>query len=663
MRRIRHQPVLAAAIAVTFGLGLWAAPVVRDGDDHVGSRAAAQGGAGAEGWDATAPMSTPTNAIVGASATAGEDAIVPAGFEAHDSCGDVVESFRAALLDAVGPFGLPARPFDRLNQPEAASAASGRGDAASSPEGSTGQTNTVVDGVDEADLIEVDGDVMYALVGGGRVVDIVDLSGDQRRALMVTDPQPTTLASVELALGRIGTGLMKVGDRLVVSGTDLTGTLDSFIEIIDVTDPARPVPLTAHEMSGMLVGTRSAAGQVQFVTRELVGVDLPFVQPVDAGNDAALTLATDVNRATVAEADLDDVVGHHRVIDLRSGDSRRQALGGCHDTLVGDARAPWRVTVGAIDPESPDILRASSVIGAVDRVLVTNDQSFVVGLNPDLSSTVIQFATHADGAPRPVASGRIRGQVRNDFDLNEHEDRLRVVSTEGVATHLTVLERVGDDLVEVGAVGDIAPGEQSFGVRFLGDWAYVVTFRVFDPLHVIDLRDPRNPRLRGELEVPGVSLYLHPIAPDRLLGIGRTEDFRAEVSVFDVSDPDHPKRISHLVRDGGGGAIPRPDHHAYAVSEDGLVTIALTDGIGWVVRYANGALTEVGQVHHGNHDLTPLGYIERLARTDDIIWSMSPAGLMGSALDQLDEVAWHEWSVTLRLDDPPERPAESNPSA
>jgi hypothetical protein len=82
----------------------------------------------------------------------------------------------------------------------------------------------------------------------------------------------------------------------------------------------------------------------------------------------------------------------------------------------------------------------------------------------------------------------------------------------------------------------------------MGDRAYLVTFENMDPLWVIDLSDPTNPTILGELEIPGVSTYIHPVDEDTLLtiGIGGGEDGLGldwsvtQISLFDVSDPTNP---------------------------------------------------------------------------------------------------------------------------
>lgn len=124
------------------------------------------------------------------------------------------------------------------------------------------------------------------------------------------------------------------------------------------------------------------------------------------------------------------------------------------------------------------------------------------------------------------------------------------------------------------------PGEQLYASRFLGNRAYLVTFRQTDPLYVVDLSDPRAPTLLSELEVEGYSDYLLPISEDYLLGIGRDalvlddgrEDARGgfvlgvKLSLFDVSDPRAPREADTLlVGELGTQSEALFDHRAITV--------------------------------------------------------------------------------------------------
>lgn len=182
---------------------------------------------------------------------------------------------------------------------------------------------------------------------------------------------------------------------------------------------------------------------------------------------------------------------------------------------------------------------------------------------PTGPSTLLHlFAIGRDGASH-LASGSVDGYLINQFAMSIQGADLRVATTienwnNGASeSQLSVLRQQDSDLVTVGHVGGLGLTEVIQSVRFLGDAAYVVTFRQTDPLYAIDLRDPTNPVVTGELKITGFSSYLHPLPDGRLLGIGQeaTEDGRTtglQVQIFDVRNPAAPIRTSQLVFEGAG---------------------------------------------------------------------------------------------------------------
>jgi len=95
-------------------------------------------------------------------------------------------------------------------------------------------------------------------------------------------------------------------------------------------------------------------------------------------------------------------------------------------------------------------------------------------------------------------------------------------------------------------------GEQVYAVHFAGPRAYVVTFRRTDPLYVLDLSNPADPRTAGELTMPGYSEYLYPLPGAKLLGVGRdaTTDGRAlglKLALIDVADAAQPRLLASQV--------------------------------------------------------------------------------------------------------------------
>ena len=189
-----------------------------------------------------------------------------------------------------------------------------------------------------------------------------------------------------------------------------------------------------------------------------------------------------------------------------------------------------------------------------------------------------------------VASGVVEGRLLNQFAMSEHEGDLRVATTtdnwgnfgDQSESTVYVLRPSGTALEQISAIGGLGKGEQIYAVRFIGDVGYVVTFRQVDPLYVLDLSDPANPVLDGELKIPGYSAYLHPVGDGLLLGVGQdaTLDGRTQgtkLSLFDVSDPTNPREISTLPI--GGYSEVEWDHKAFLFwPQDGTIVLPVSPG-------------------------------------------------------------------------------------
>ena len=172
---------------------------------------------------------------------------------------------------------------------------------------------------------------------------------------------------------------------------------------------------------------------------------------------------------------------------------------------------------------------------------------------PDLK-TCIRKLTFNKGQLEGVAQGEVNGTVDSSFCLDEYDGYLRVVTTvygEDTSSALTVLN---GQLEEVGNIADIAPGEQVYSARFMGNVGYFVTFKQVDPLFSVDLSNPENPTIIGQLKIPGFSEYLHPYGENLLLGIGMSADDAGatdgvKLSMFDTSNPADVREVATTVLD------------------------------------------------------------------------------------------------------------------
>ncbi|HID43276.1 MAG TPA: hypothetical protein EYP30_05785, partial [Archaeoglobaceae archaeon] len=136
-----------------------------------------------------------------------------------------------------------------------------------------------------------------------------------------------------------------------------------------------------------------------------------------------------------------------------------------------------------------------------------------------------------------------------------------------------------------GSIKDFGKEERIYSVRFIGDKGYIVTFRETDPFFVIDLSDPENPEIKGELKIPGYSSYLHPINDDLILGIGK-EDRNVKISLFDVSNPEKPKEIDKYELDEYWSDVLNT-HHAFLLDSKHEIFFLPGGKGGYVFSYEN----------------------------------------------------------------------------
>ncbi len=212
---------------------------------------------------------------------------------------------------------------------------------------------------------------------------------------------------------------------------------------------------------------------------------------------------------------------------------------------------------------------------------VSSDEGGILG-------RLVTYRFTEEGSPEYSGQGHYRGRVINQFAMDEHEGVLRMVTTEGfgegVVNRLYTFESAHDEegkpfMRELAMLdeGIGKPRETVRSVRFQGEMLTVVTFEVIDPYYVIDLSDPENPVIEGELEMPGFSTYQHPWKEDTVIGIGYETDDQGiavglKFSLFDNQDPTRPVEVGEslvLLNEDDGWQYSEAlyNHKAILVSE------------------------------------------------------------------------------------------------
>ena len=212
-------------------------------------------------------------------------------------------------------------------------------------------------------------------------------------------------------------------------------------------------------------------------------------------------------------------------------------------------------------------ISALAVLGETENYYCSQDTFYIVADNyynsseyktKDVNGYTVINAFSLDGLNISYkATGEVKGSTaKSQYSFDEYENVLRVATTYynyNTQKNESSVYTLDENLDIIGKLEDIANNELIKSVRYMGEKAYIVTFRNTDPLFAIDLSDPKNPKVLGELKLPGYSAYLHPISENLLLGIGydgdaNNADFNSvKVSLFDISDPVNLKELDNIV--------------------------------------------------------------------------------------------------------------------
>ncbi|HWJ96596.1 MAG TPA: beta-propeller domain-containing protein, partial [Acidimicrobiales bacterium] len=221
---------------------------------------------------------------------------------------------------------------------------------------------------------------------------------------------------------------------------------------------------------------------------------------------------------------------------------------------VAPDTAPETVTGTVPDTTVPDDPATTTTTSEVGATTTSTSTSTTTSTS---TSTTTSTSTSTSTTTTPPAGTTIPGPGPDD-----PFNKIVVFDTEG-------------NLDVVGSTPWFGhPGETLQGIRFDGDTAYAVTFLQTDPFYVVDLADPRAPKVAGEVELPGFSAYLHPVGGGKVVGFGPGASGRQEAKLFDVSNPAAPKVVDGLVLGDDSPVVF--DHHAFVSLGDGRFAVPVT---------------------------------------------------------------------------------------
>jgi hypothetical protein len=520
--------------------------------------------------------------------------------------------FSSALSEASGAPMASAAP--RPSAPPPPKSASGgadkKKDGSPAAARSASGTNNQVASVDEADIVKTDGRYVYLAANGAlrivealkpKMLSVTMLPGNARE-LFVEGDRAVVFAST----GSVGKACTYAYDCTFAGDGSATNVI-----VLDISDRTAPKVIRQIDLSGSLIAARRIGNTVHTVVSDGDTQAAPYeTWPADFEMCGTMEPAV---RSKFAKLKADNELKIRKQVSafptISEKGKEQSMCNGLLRTAIHDGQAFTSVVSFDLrdDKTAPTTATLESRPGAVfasaDALyLSVGHQKQNAGgrwygasyANVDEASEIHKFKIgESPKDTRYIGSGIVPGHVLNQFAMDEWSGYLRVATTSGrvpdpnVSSAISIMTEGKDgNLVRVGAVDKIAPGEDIRAVRFDDDRGYVVTFKKTDPLFVVDLYQPTQPAILGELKIPGFSTYIHRIDPDHLLSIGFDANDHGDfayfdgviLQLFDVKNPTDP-RLIHKEKIGSRGSSSgaATDHLAFNYfASEGLLAIPMT---------------------------------------------------------------------------------------
>lgn len=414
-------------------------------------------------------------------------------------------------------------------------------------------TNTQVEGVDEADIVKTDGNYIYYLTKNNlKIVDAQKMS-----VIATVEFDETDFYSSELYVK---------GDKVIVIGnryengrkeysidsmyTDIMyapGTSYTVIKVFDISNRAKPQLARTVEIEGYYLSSRMIDNDIYLMANKSI-------------------YAYELKNKDIDELDEKDYKPKYKDTAISDEIKYVEFQDMCYIPNIETANY---LNIVSFDVTNNEKANVDTYLGAGSEIYASDKNLYITRVIYNYeeennyreyeTSTEIYKFNLVEGKCNFDKAGEVPGGVLNQFSMDENGEYFRIATTsnkdwdsENNTNNLYVLNA---KLEIIGKVEGLAKGERIYSVRFMGDRAYMVTFVETDPLFVIDLSNPTNPTVLGELKIPGYSKYLHPYDETHIIGFGeRTKVVNygygdqvitdgMKMALFDVTDPNNPKEL------------------------------------------------------------------------------------------------------------------------
>lgn len=531
------------------------------------------------------------------------------------------------------------------------------------------KTNIQVENVDEADIVKTNGKYIFYVVNSKVLIfDIQDKSKINKLAEISYEDEkfkPTEIYINDnklIVMGNQSTYSYPTSGKVRETSTAIYKKgiyKERAVAIVyDVTNISKPNEIRRVELEGKCVSSRMIDNNIYFVAnKSIYAREIANYSITDLDEDLVKPMYRDtVNGSSEKMIDFDRIYYFNNINTINY------------------------LTLGGFSLDSKDEVDIQTFLGAGENIYCSTKNMYVIKsknvydadtyMSYGKDTKILKFNLN-NGKINFKAEANIEGAINNQFSMDEKDDYFRIATTigktynmdESTSNSLYVLD---DKLQEVGRLDGIAKGEKIYSVRYSGNRAYVVTFKEIDPLFVIDLSDVKNPKILGELKIPGYSTYLHPYDETHLIGFGYDTKSNynntgvvkdgLKMSMFDISDFNNPKEMFTVKIGKQGTNSPLANNHKALLfsKEKNLIAFPISTYESGKTKYRaqvydidlNKGFTLKGEIEHNVSDInnTDKYYssyklnIERIIYSNNVFYTLSNALIKASDMDSIKEI-------------------------
>lgn len=407
------------------------------------------------------------------------------------------------------------------------------------------KTNVQVEGVDEADIVKTDGNFIYYLTNSA--LTITDVNNVKLTSKVVFnnkefEPQEIFLKDNKIVI--IGITYRETEEKNIVNTEYYYPTNETYTvaKIYNIDDRENPKLERTVEIEGYYLSSRMIGDNVYLISNKYIYA----------------YLCKDYK-----QSQLDEEEFKPQYIDTATGEEIKSIGFDCI-YYIPEFEDTNYLNIAAFNITNNKPANITSYLGGGSQVYSSATNLYITRTKynyddgSEINTEIYKFNLK-DATCTFSKTGKVPGSVLNQFSMDEKDGYFRIATTDSTSwsseSNTNNLYVLNENLEIVGKVEGLAPGERIYSVRFMGNRAYMVTFVQTDPLFVIDLSDPTNPTVLGELKIPGYSKYLHPYDENHLIGFGENTKLvnygygdqvvtdGMKIALFDVTDPNNPTEM------------------------------------------------------------------------------------------------------------------------